>query len=247
MVCAITTAVSEARDGGGQLVGQGVGEVILRRIAGEIGEGQHHDGKTRRLGRRLRGDGRGSIGGEEIPSAAGDNEDQSCDPGGEKREPRTLFRLGRFLRRGLRPRRLADFERIDPNRVGNILELPRTEIADGKIKPPFDLTIGVLGQADRAWLADAFEPRRDVDAVAHEIAITLLDDIAEMNADPELDATLRRQPGIALGHAALHLDCAAHGVDDAAEFNNRAVASPLNGAAVVSGDGRINEIAAEPP
>jgi len=33
--------------------------------------------------------------------------------------------------------------------------------------------------------------------VAHQIAIGLLDDIAEMSADAELDASLRRQAGLA--------------------------------------------------
>ena len=33
-----------------RFVGERVGEVVLRRIAGEIGERQHDDGKTRGLG-----------------------------------------------------------------------------------------------------------------------------------------------------------------------------------------------------
>ena len=37
-------------EAGGQLIGQRVDEVVLRRIAGQIGERQHHDGKTRSLG-----------------------------------------------------------------------------------------------------------------------------------------------------------------------------------------------------
>ena len=49
------------------------------------------------------------------------------------------------------------------------------EIADRKIKPPPDLTIHVLGKTDHAGLADAFQSRGDIDAVAH----TFFDDIAE--------------------------------------------------------------------
>ena len=40
--------------------------------------------------------------------------------------------------------------RIDPDRLGDILEVPRAEIADQKIEPRFHLAIGVLGQADGA-------------------------------------------------------------------------------------------------
>ena len=41
----------------------------------------------------------------------------------------------------------ADFNRIDPDRLGDVLELGRAEIGDREIEPPLDLTIGVLGEA----------------------------------------------------------------------------------------------------
>jgi hypothetical protein len=59
----------------------------------------------------------------------------------------------------------------------------------------------------------------NIDSVAHEIAIALLDDIAEMNADAKIDASIGRQASIALDHAALNLDRATHSLDDAAEFD----------------------------
>ena len=138
-------------------------------------------------------------------------------------------------------------ERIDPDRFGDVLELGRAEIGDREIEPPLDLPIGVLGKTDRARLRDAFQPRGDIDAVAHQIAVALLDDVAEVNADAELDAPLGRQAGVALDHAVLHLDRAAHGVDDAAELDDRAVAGALDDAAVMDGDGGIDEIAAQGP
>jgi len=54
-----------------------------------------------------------------------------------------------------------------------------------------------------------------------------------MDADAELDAALGRQPGVALNHAVLHLDCAAHGVDHAAELDEDAVAGTFDHAAVM--------------
>ena len=42
-------------------------------------------------------------------------------------------------RRGLRVRGLADVERIDPDRLGDVLELYRAEIGDREIEPPLDL------------------------------------------------------------------------------------------------------------
>ena len=157
---------------GGQALGQRVGEVILRRIAGEIGERQHDDGKARAgggLSRRARiGWRRGNTRRPPRPY------EQRGDPCAEKRERRALFgrASGRLrLRRGLRLGGLADFERIDPDRLGDVLELGRAEIADREIEPPLDLPVGVLGETDRAGLADALQPRGDIDAVAHQIAV----------------------------------------------------------------------------
>ena len=100
------------------------------------------------------------------------------------------------------------------------------------------LPIGVLGKADRARLGDPFQPRGDVDAVAHQVAVALLDDVAEMNADAEDDAAILGHAGVALDHGVLNFDRAAHGVDDAAELDDRAVAGALDDAPVMHGDGR---------
>ena len=107
------------------------------------------------------------------------------------------------------------------------------------------LTIGVLGQTDRAGLGDALQPRGDIDAVAHQIAVALLDDVAEMNADAKFDALVRRHAGVALDHGVLHFDRAAHRVDDAAELDDAAVAGALDDAAMMHGDRGIDQIAAQ--
>ena len=61
----------------------------------------------------------------------------------------------------------------------------------------------------------------------------------------ELDAALGRKTGVALDHAVLHLDGAANGIDDAAKLDDAAVAGALDDAAVMHGDGRVDQIAAE--
>jgi hypothetical protein len=109
------------------------------------------------------------------------------------------------------------------------------------------LAIGVLGQTDRAGLGDAFQTRGNIDAVAHEVAVALLNDIAEMNANPELDALLGQHAGVALDHSGLDFDRAAHGVDHAAELDDQAVAGALDDAAVMGGDGGFDQIAAQTP
>jgi hypothetical protein len=110
-----------------------------------------------------------------------------------------------------------------------------------------DLPVSILRNTDCTGLGDAFEPRRDIDAIAHQIAIVLLDHVPKMDADAKLDAALGRQAGVALDESALNLDRAAHRLDHAAELDNRAVADPLDDASVMRCDGGIDQIAAKAP
>jgi hypothetical protein len=52
---------------------------------------------------------------------------------------------------------------------------------------------------------------------------------------------------VAFNHAVLHFNGAAHGVDDTAKLNEDAVACPLNDAAVMQSDGRVEKIAPKSP
>ena len=138
-------------------------------------------------------------------------------------------------------------QRIDADRSFDVLELRRSQIGHFHVEPAGDLTVGVLGKTDRARRGDPLEAGGDIDSIAHQIAVSFLDNVAEMDADTKFDALLMRQAGIALNHAALDFDGAAHGVDDATELDKRAVAGQLDGAAVMQGDGGIDEVAAQSP
>ena len=128
----------------------------------------------------------------EPPCPAREHDEQRDDASGERRQRGALLWRGRSCwRRWLRLRRDADLQRVNPDRVGDVLELGLAEVGDRQIKPSLHLPVGVLGQADRARLAHAFQPRGDIDAVAHQVAVALLDHVAQMNADTELDAALR--------------------------------------------------------
>ena len=81
------------------------------------------------------------------------------------------------MRRRLRLDGDANFKRIDPYRLDDVLELRRAEIADFEIEPCLYLPIGIFGKTDRSGLGDALEPRCDVDPVALQVAVTLLDDV----------------------------------------------------------------------
>ena len=180
---------------------------------------------------------------KEIPSAAR-NHDECDDPRAQQREywpPLSYGGLGR-----LRLRRLADFDCIDPNRLGDVLELGRAQIAHGEIEPRLHLPVGIFGQTDSARISYPFKARGDIDAVSHQVAVALLNHVAEVDADAKLDAALGRKPSIALDHAVLHLDGAAHGIDHASELYEDAVAGALHCAAMMRSDGGIDQIAPQP-
>ena len=123
----------------------------------------------------------------------------------------------------------------------------RAEIGGSEVEPAFDLPIRLLRHTDGAGGANAFEARGDVDAVAHQVAVRLLDHVTQMNADAEFDAALARQAGVALNHAVLDLDGAAHRVDQAAKLDKQAIAGALDHATVMHSDGRVDQVAAEAP
>ena len=121
------------------------------------------------------------------------------------------------------------------------------EIGDREVEPRFDLAIGIFGQADGPGRRNALQTRSDVDTIAHQVAVAFLNNVSQMNADPELDATVLRYSGVALHHSVLHLDSAAHGIHHAPELDQRPVPRALDHAPVVHGDGRIDQVAAQCP
>jgi hypothetical protein len=73
------------------------------------------------------------------------------------------------------------------------------------------------------------------------------DYIAQMDSNAKLDAPLGWNARIALDHAVLHLDGAAHRVDNAAEFNDGSIAGALDHPPIVDGDYRVDQIAPKCP
>ena len=80
---------------------------------------------------------------------------------------------------------------IDADRLGDVLELLLTGVFERGVDLAFDLPVGVLGHRHAARLGDRFDPRRDVDAVAEQVAF-VGDHVADVDADPECDAPVGR-------------------------------------------------------
>jgi hypothetical protein len=105
----------------------------------------------------------------------------------------------------------------------------------------------MLGEANPSKLCDAFQPRGDIHALAHQVAVALLDDVADMDADGELYPLILRHARISFDQAVLHFNRAPGRVDYAAELDDAAIAGALDDAAMMHGDGRVDQVAAQRP
>ena len=214
-------------------------DVAHIRRAPLVGEGGvARDDEERADARQRRGDRLDDAVGEVILSRLGRHVvERQHDDG------RLVGQLGMRALRRRASRRAVEPDRVDPDRARDVLELLIAHVLERRVELAAHLPVGVVGDADAAGLGDAFEARGDVDAVAENVAV-LDDDVADVDADAELDALVLRHAGVALGHAALDRDRAAHGVDDAGELDQDAVAGGLDDAAGMLGDLGIDQLAA---
>src|SRR5262249_12019998 len=86
--------------------------------------------------------------------------------------------------------------------------------------------------ADAARFSQGLKARGDIDTVAEDVVV-VDDDVAEIDADAEIDAPLRLHAGITCGNLALHLDRATNRIDHARKFAEQTVARRVDDAAAV--------------
>src|SRR5262245_36516567 len=80
-----------------------------------------------------------------------------------------------------------------------------------EVKPISHLVADHPTDADSPWVGHGLQPRCDIHPVAKDVL--LLDDhVTKVDADPELNPLIWRNSRIALGHPALDLCSAAHGI-----------------------------------
>jgi hypothetical protein len=133
-------------------------------------------------------------------------------------------------------------QRIDPHWPSNVLDALLAQIFEGVGQLVADVVSHCPRNADPARLCEGFDARRDIDAVAEDVAV--LDyDVAEIDPDPEPDPVLGRT-GFAIDHRPLQFGGAAHRIDDARELHQHAIAGRLDDAAGMFADLRVDELAA---
>src|SRR5215470_4005589 len=78
-------------------------------------------------------------------------------------------------------------KRIDPHRARNVFDALLAQIIEREGQLVADLVADDTGDADDTGLSQRFQSRRDIDAVAKDVA-ALGDYVAEIDADAKFDA-----------------------------------------------------------
>ena len=124
---------------------------------------------------------------------------------------------------------------VDLDRSADVLEALRAEILEIEIDLVDDLVVDDPGNINAAGLGERLDPRRDVDAVAEDVA-ALGDDVAEIDPDAHRDALLVRQRLVPLrGTASRIAGGAARRLDHAVELDQHQFAGPLEDVAAEFG------------
>jgi hypothetical protein len=202
---------------------QAVGKPPGGLVAPVIVEGQHRD---RRLGAR-------HVGRPELPSTEDDRER------GERGHRRHRPARRRSEEWPARPFAVEP-QAIHPHRPADVLDLVLASEIEGPIELALQMVIGRARHHQAAWLGQLLQPRRDIDAIAIDIAIHQRH-IAQIEPNPKHNALGLRQSGVVRGHGLLDLGCANHRIDHAVEDDECTVAHQLDNAAMVAGDGGIGQ------
>ncbi len=240
-------ATSNPRQVRRDVVGQPIGKIILVGFTAEIAEGQNDNRKPRgfllcfsshALRHRCR-DRRWTFAAlHDIRPCRKPNDacragKPGCGQAGYQPPP-SRMKLGRSWRDPIKTSTVA----LDgPSNISNALlshvfKFQRQAIAN--------LVTHRARQANSADVSEDLQPCGDVDAVAQDIAV-LGDYIAQIDPNPEPNAAILRDCGLARGYADLDLDGTPDSLDGTSELNKQPVAHRLDDPPSVLRNFRIDE------
>ena len=137
-----------------------------------------------------------------------------------------------------------DDQAVDAHRAGDVFHRLLAEVLEGELDLVGHLVVRATRDEHAACVADALEPRRDVDPVAVQV-VALHDHVAEVDPHAQHDALLRAPARRARRQRGLHFRRALHRVDHARELDQHAVAGGLENAAARLGDRRVDDLGAQ--
>ena len=146
-----------------------------------VGEGRAAaDDKGASNPRQVRGQAvRHAVGEIFLLRIAADIGERQDDDGKARRFSRQFLRGRSHSMRGALPR--LGLQRINPHRPRDVLQVPLAEIDEIGVDPAAHVVVGRARNQHAAGLANALQPRCDIDAVAQNV-VALDQDIAEIDA-----------------------------------------------------------------
>jgi hypothetical protein len=239
--------VGEAAESGDHVLGDTIAEEVVAVIVRQIPERQHRDG--RKANQPI---GAGEAGDLDWPHLRAGSEpvQWQCDmerPGKEARNDGCSHAdHGELPTPSAAP---CDGGRgrdlVNPHWLGNVLHTMAAERAVPECQLVPDLLVDGVRNADGTGSGEAFQPGRNVDAVAEDV-VAIHNDVAEIDTNPQLKAALRYNPFVGTAGRPLHFDGTAQRVNDAGKLGQHTVAGGPNDAPAICHDERIDG-AAEPP
>ena len=141
-------------------------------------------------------------------------------------------------------RALAKLNAVNLHRSRNILKLLVTCVLETDVDLALHVLLHAAGDADATGLSKSLKTCCYVDAVPKNVAV-VDDDVADIDADAELDPAIFGNGGVSLGHGALDFHGAAHCIDRTCKLDQRAIACSLDNAAAMFGNLGIDEFASD--
>jgi hypothetical protein len=134
----------------------------------------------------------------------------------------------------------VDKNAIDRDGRSDVLDMLSAHRLEAESERLLDLPCHLCRHADAARLGKLLQAGRNVDPFA--VTIFPFDNyLAEVDADPNIDASVGFDRSIALRHIALERHRAFDGLDHAAELGQQAIAHQFENLAMMPGDLRLKQ------
>src|SRR5262249_953631 len=130
---------------------------------------------------------------------------------------------------------------VDADGPADVLERLFTEVLKTDLEAAVHLTVDRGGHTDSTDVSELFHSCGNIDPFTKDIAV-LKNDVAEVDADAKFHAPVIGHISVAASHPVLNLDRTPDRIGNTLELDQHAVAGGLDDAALVLGDGGIDQL-----
>ena len=126
------------------------------------------------------------------------------------------------------------------DRSGNVFHSVLAKVGEDYVKLVPDLIIRCARNTHTSWFAKSLQSRRDIHVIAEDVVL-IDDNVSNIYSDPENDAIVDRNRGIAADHALLNGNRTLDGINNTGKLHKQAIACGFENPTILIGYYRINE------